>query len=162
MEAPLAYLSMIDPEAFTVAFTAVTPASDDHFADDEPIPLCGVCHSPIAIFPDQGLNWRHFHGDAMTTGSQEIHDPGHTAKATWYLHDETQKTSSRHLVSARRASSAGTDGFRVRPLGMPRRSPVLRPGKTCRSREGDAEERRGTDGLFRVRFFAHSCADNSR
>lgn len=88
MEAALAYLSMIDPEAFGIAFSAVTPA-DDQPEDDEPIPLCGACQAPIALFLDRGLEWLHFRGDAATTGAHEIYDPGHLAKVAWYLPGET-------------------------------------------------------------------------
>ena len=42
MEAALALLSMLDPEAFEIAFTAVPIASDD-YDDDEPIPVCREC-----------------------------------------------------------------------------------------------------------------------
>ena len=91
MEAALAYLSTIDPEAFTIAFTAATP--DDHPEDDEPIPLCGVCHSPIAIFADQGHQWLHLRSDTTTIGARETYDPGHVARVTWYLPDETPEDS---------------------------------------------------------------------
>jgi len=42
MESALAFLSMIDPEAFEIALTAVTPAAD-HPEDAEAIPLCRRC-----------------------------------------------------------------------------------------------------------------------
>jgi hypothetical protein len=81
MEAALAFLSMIDPEAFEIALTAVAPIPDD----EEPIPVCGQCGAPVGIFLAHGLRWQHFHGDNATTGTQEIYDPGHPAEVTWLL-----------------------------------------------------------------------------
>jgi hypothetical protein len=40
MEAALAYLSVIDPEAFEIALTAATPADDQTHEDDEAISAC--------------------------------------------------------------------------------------------------------------------------
>ena len=87
IETALAYLSMIDPEAFEIALTAVVPAVDDS-EDDEPIPLCRNCGAPVGIFPELALNWRHFRGDAAASGVHETHDPGHTPEVGWYLPDE--------------------------------------------------------------------------
>ena len=42
----------------------------------------------IGIFPDHGLQWRHFRGDGITSGAQQIYDPGHAAQVTWILADE--------------------------------------------------------------------------
>jgi hypothetical protein len=42
----------------------------------------------IGIFPDHGLQWRHFRGAVVTSGAQEIYDPGHAAQVTWILADE--------------------------------------------------------------------------
>ncbi len=42
----------------------------------------------IGIFPDRGLQWRHFRSDGTTSGTQEIYDPGHVAQVTWILADE--------------------------------------------------------------------------
>jgi hypothetical protein len=100
MEAALAFLSMIDPEAFEIAFIAATrPADqipdsavspDDAAApeDGEPIPVCRQCGAPVGIFLARGLRWQHFHGDNATTGAQEIYDPGHPAEVTWLLPGE--------------------------------------------------------------------------
>ena len=87
MESALAFLSMIDPEAFEIALTAVTPAADQH-EDAEAIPLCRRCGALVAIFPDCGLDWQHFRGDGTTSGTQETYDPGHAAAVTWILPDE--------------------------------------------------------------------------
>ena len=86
MQAALALLSMLDPEAFEIAFTAVPIASND--SDDEPVPVCRECGGLAGIFPDHGLGWRHFRGDGATSGAQEIYDPGHAAQVTWILADE--------------------------------------------------------------------------
>ena len=42
----------------------------------------------IGIFPDRGLQWRHFRGDGITSGAQETYNPGHAAQVTWILADE--------------------------------------------------------------------------
>jgi hypothetical protein len=88
MESALAFLSMIDPEAFEIAFTAVavTPAVEQH-DDAEAIPLCRHCGTPVAVFPDRGSHWQHFRGDA-TSGTRETDDPGHAAEIVWIIPDE--------------------------------------------------------------------------
>src|SRR5450432_3210068 len=63
MEAALAFLSMIDPEAFEIALTAATPPADQIPEDEEPIPVCRQCGAPVGIFLARGLRWQHFHGD---------------------------------------------------------------------------------------------------
>jgi len=89
MESALAFLSMIDPEAFEIALTAATPPADqipDDAAapeDGEPLPVCRQCGAPVGIFLARGLRWQHFRGDSATTGDQEIYDPGHPAEVTW-------------------------------------------------------------------------------
>ena len=106
MESVLAFLSMIDPEAFEIAFTAarprvtevtgvtdvtkVTGVTEDAEApgDEEPIPVCRQCGAPVGIFLAHGLAWRHYRGDSATAGTQEIYDPGHPAEATWLLTTE--------------------------------------------------------------------------
>ena len=88
IETALAYLSVIDPEAFEIAFTAVTTAEDETTEDEEPVPLCRRCGAMIGIFPDHGLDWRHFRGDGTTSGAQQIYDPGHAAQVTWILADD--------------------------------------------------------------------------
>jgi hypothetical protein len=87
MQAALAYLSMIDDEAFEIAFAAVAQSPDDP-EDDEPIPLCAACGAPVGIFPEVTLSWRHFRGAATASGSHETYDPGHAAEVAWYLPDE--------------------------------------------------------------------------
>jgi len=67
IEAALAYLSMIDPEA---------------------IPLCSSCGAPVGIFPELAFNWRHFRGDAAASGAHHTYDPGHDPEVAWYLPDE--------------------------------------------------------------------------
>ena len=63
MQAALAFLSMIDDEAFWIAMTAATPDPAGRCTcEDEktPIPLCTTCGAPVGIFPDVTLNWRHY------------------------------------------------------------------------------------------------------
>jgi len=93
IEKALAYLSMIDPEAFEIAFTAVTTTTttttgDEDREDEEPVPVCRRCGAMIGIFPDRGLRWRHFRGAASTSGTQQVYDPGHAADVTWILPGE--------------------------------------------------------------------------
>ena len=113
MESALAFLSVIDPEAFEIALTAAnlrvhevpedaaTPEEDDP-EEDEPFPVCRHCGAPVGIFPDHGLRWQHFRGDAATSGTQQIYDPGHPAEATWLLPGEapgqTPKKSSQQVA----------------------------------------------------------------
>jgi hypothetical protein len=87
MQSALAFLSMIDDEAFEIAFTAVTHTTDDP-EDEEPIPLCATCGAPIGIFPDITLNWRHYRGSAAASGAQQIYDPGHATEAAWFVESE--------------------------------------------------------------------------
>jgi len=88
MEAALAYLSMIDPEAFEIAFTAATTDADEIHEDQEAIPVCRRCGGQVGIFLSRGLQWQHFRGDGITSGAQEIYDPGHAAEVAWILPDE--------------------------------------------------------------------------
>ena len=86
MEAALALLSMLDPEAFDIAFTAVPFACDD--GDEEPIAVCRQCGGLAGIFPDRGLRWQHFGGDGTTSGAQQTYDPGHAPEVAWIIPDE--------------------------------------------------------------------------
>ena len=89
MNAALAFLNVIDPEAFEIAFQAVPPHHDDLPDDDEdPVPVCGRCGGPVALFPDQGMTWHHYQGPGSTAGRQQITDPGHRPQVEWYLPDE--------------------------------------------------------------------------
>ena len=88
IQAALAYLSMIDPEAFEIAFTAVARTVDDEPGEDEPIPLCSACGAPVGIFPELALSWRHYRGDGTASGPHHIYDPGHTPEVAWYHPDE--------------------------------------------------------------------------
>jgi hypothetical protein len=87
MEAALALLSMLDPEAFEIAFTAV-PTAFAVDSDDEPIPVCHECGGLVGIFPDNGPRWQHFRGDDSTSGAQQLYEPGHAPGVTWILPDE--------------------------------------------------------------------------
>jgi len=86
MEAALALLSMLDPEAFEIAFTAVPSPLGD--GDEEPVPVCRECGVRVGIFPDRALRWEHFRGDGLTSGAQQIYHPGHAPEVTWILPDE--------------------------------------------------------------------------
>jgi len=86
MQAALGLLSMLDPEAFEIAFTAVPLARHDD--DDEPIAVCRECGGLVAIFPDRDLRWLHFRGDSGMSGAQQVYQPGHAPEVTWILPDE--------------------------------------------------------------------------
>jgi hypothetical protein len=86
MQAALAFLSMIDPEAFEIAVTATQGLDDPE--DEDPIPLCATCGAPIGIFPEVTLSWRHYRGSAAASGAQETYSPGHATEVAWYLEDE--------------------------------------------------------------------------
>jgi hypothetical protein len=88
IETALAYLSMIDPEAFEIALTVVASSASDESEDDEAIPLCRTCGAPVGIFPELDLGWRDFRGDAAASGAHHIFDPGHAPEVGWYLPDE--------------------------------------------------------------------------
>ena len=93
METALAFLSMIDPAAFEIVFTAAAARAEvtgeipdsSNSEDDEPIPVCRECGALVGIFLADGLRWQHFRGDRGTSGRQEIYDPGHPAKVYWAL-----------------------------------------------------------------------------
>jgi len=51
MQAALAFLSMIDSEAFEIAFTAVSSEASDDLEDEEPIPRCATCGARSASSP---------------------------------------------------------------------------------------------------------------
>jgi hypothetical protein len=91
MESALAFLGMIDPEAFEIALTAAAQQIPEDTAtpeDQEPLPVCRHCGAPVGIFLAQGLRWQHFRGDAATTGHHETYHPGHQAEVTWLLPGE--------------------------------------------------------------------------
>jgi hypothetical protein len=88
MEAALAYLSMIDPEAFEIALSAAAPPAAEISPEEEPIPVCRRCGAMAGIFLSRGLCWQHFRGDAVTSGAQQVYDPGHPVEITWILPDE--------------------------------------------------------------------------
>ena len=89
MQAALAFLSMIDAEAFEIAFTAVAPApAEGESEDEDPIPLCATCGAQVGIFPELILNWRHFRGETVAWGTHQTYDPGHVPEVAWYLPGE--------------------------------------------------------------------------
>ena len=88
MHTALAFLSMIDPGAFEIAFQAVPPSRDALPDDGEPEPLCRRCGGPAAFFPDQGMTWHHYRAAADASGEPQIIDKGHEPQVKWYLPDE--------------------------------------------------------------------------
>jgi hypothetical protein len=88
MQAALAFISVLVPEAFDIAFTAIAPDADDLPEDDEAEPLCRTCGAPAGIFPEHGLEWVHYRGDGITAGARHIFDPGHSPEVAWYLPGE--------------------------------------------------------------------------
>ena len=66
MQTALAFLSMIDPDAFDIAFTAVSQPGTEPGEDDRAEPLCITCGAPAGIFPDLGPQWRHYRGERAT------------------------------------------------------------------------------------------------
>jgi hypothetical protein len=50
--------------------------------------VCRECGGLVGIFPDHGLRWQHFRGDDITSGAQQIYEPGHDPAVTWILPGE--------------------------------------------------------------------------
>jgi hypothetical protein len=115
MESALAFLSMIDPEAFEIALTAVTPTADQP-EDAGAIPLCRRCGAPVAIFPDRGLDWRHFRGNAATSGTQETYDQATPPRSPGSSQTRTRKTSNRPICPAPRRSLSGAGSVNLTAL----------------------------------------------
>jgi hypothetical protein len=88
MQAALAFLSMIDPDAFDIAFQAVPSSLDDLPDVGGPEPFCGRCRRPVAIFPGQGATWQHYQGTAGISGQPETAATAHEPEVEWYLPDE--------------------------------------------------------------------------
>ena len=55
---------------------------------EEAIPVCRDYGAPVGIFPDHGLDRQHYQGDDITSGAQEIYDPGHSPEVIWRLPNE--------------------------------------------------------------------------
>ena len=87
MQTALAYLSMIDSEAFEIAFSAVAQAPTTP-KPRSPIRLCATCGAPVGIFPEVTLNWRHFRGATTASGTHHTYNPGHASEVAWYLEGE--------------------------------------------------------------------------
>ncbi|MGH3246226.1 MAG: hypothetical protein ACRDYB_14835 [Acidimicrobiales bacterium] len=88
MQGALAFLSMIDPEAFDIAFTGVSCAAAEEGQDPEAEPLCRTCAAPVAIFPELSPAWQHYRGERAVTERHEVYDPGHAAEVGWYDLDD--------------------------------------------------------------------------
>jgi hypothetical protein len=88
MQAALAFLSMIDPEAFEIAFQAV-PADRDALDElEDPEPVCGRCGGPVALFANQGMTWHHYQAPLGVPSEPEIIETGHEPRVEWYLPEE--------------------------------------------------------------------------
>ena len=88
MQAALAFLSMIDPDAFEIAFQAVPPSPDALPDDEDPVPVCGRCGNPVALFPDHDMTWHHYQAPDDKPGEPEIIDNGHQPQVEWYHPDD--------------------------------------------------------------------------
>ena len=88
MQAALAFLSMIDPGAFEIAFQAVPPSQDALPDLGDPEPLCVRCGGPAAFFPDRGMTWHHYRSTAEETGEPRVIAKDHEPQVEWYLPDE--------------------------------------------------------------------------
>lgn len=84
MHQALAFLAMIDPEAFDIAFTGIPDSTPDANEDEQAEPLCTTCGAPVAIFPEVGPDWVHYRSDWAVAGNHEVYNPGHPPKAAWY------------------------------------------------------------------------------
>ena len=87
MQAALALLCAVDPEAFETALPAAPPDPGVEAALEEPVAVCGRCGSVVALFPED-LTWRHYRGPAVVSGVQEVFDAGHEPVVEWYLPEE--------------------------------------------------------------------------
>jgi hypothetical protein len=127
MQAALAYLSMIDPEAFEIASAAVAQAPGDP-EDEEPIPLCATCGAPVGIFPEVTLSWRHFRGATTASGIHQTYDPGHASKVAWYLpggcHGKRYACRNRMSSMPRRHLGMSDQGWSCQLRHRPETHPV--------------------------------------
>ena len=153
----LAYLSMIDAEAFEIAFTAVPgERTEDAEEEEEPLPVSRRCGALAGIFPDHGPGWRHFKGgDGLTSGAQRLYDPGHRAEVTWLL---PERGPGRALTGkTRQARSALVTGMAL-PAGKARgrghsalHGHASAGGGQCFRNSVNAAQPRSPHGPFRVR-----------
>jgi hypothetical protein len=51
--------------------------------------VCRECGATVGNFLAHGLRWQHFRGDGITSGAQEIYDPGHPVEVTWLVPGRT-------------------------------------------------------------------------
>jgi hypothetical protein len=73
----LAVLSGLAPETYDAIMDAAEAGSGELAGAEEPEPRCARCHATIGIFLSHGLEWRHYRGDGVSIGQQEIFFPGH-------------------------------------------------------------------------------------
>jgi hypothetical protein len=87
MRAGLKLLCVVDPDGFEVALPPLRPDPADDAELGEPVSVCGVCGSLVALFPED-LVWRHYRGAIDVSGAQESFDAGHEPRVAWYLPEE--------------------------------------------------------------------------
>ena len=87
MESALALLSMIDPEAFEIAFTAVT-TDETSPRTTRPSPCAASAAPWSASSLTAACSGSTSAATAPRPARQEIYDPGHAAEVTWILPDE--------------------------------------------------------------------------
>jgi hypothetical protein len=92
MKTALIVLSDVSPDAFEYAMDAAESGNEDSGAAAvrEGGPVCAACGGSVGIFVGLGLDWRHFTGDGVTAGKQQVFDPGHVPVVTWQLAEESQ------------------------------------------------------------------------
>jgi hypothetical protein len=91
LSAALIFLSAFSPDAFDYAMDAAESGNDERGATAEAEPVCAACGGKIGIFIERGLAWRHYTGDGMTAGEQDIYDPGHAAVVTWRFSEDSSR-----------------------------------------------------------------------
>lgn len=107
MEAALGLLSMLDPEAFEITFTAVPLVAADGGGDDEPVAVCRHCGGLAGIFPDRGPRWLHFRGDGTTSARRSM-SRATSPRSPGSSPTRTRTTCSHHPISC----PAGSDSRR--------------------------------------------------
>lgn len=74
-EAALAFLSVIDTDAFEIAVTLSADQDPDDGIEDDPVPYAAAAAAWVASSSETGLKRQHHHRDGATSGAQEIYDP---------------------------------------------------------------------------------------
>jgi len=90
LSAALIFLSVFEPDAFDHSMDVAQSDDDNPGATGEAEPVCAICDGKIGIFIERGLAWRHYTGDGITVGQQQIYNPGHAPVVTWRLAEDLQ------------------------------------------------------------------------